>query len=399
MMFFLKLVGAILVALILLLVGGFFFLKFKFRKFASKFAEAFADIGAAPVPPFRIKLQSREKLESEQRQYAEDDEYDDDDEFFMNEQDVQEQSVSFESLGFELIGDFQSDAMFSMRAFGHKKESTYAVIYDHFAIGVWCDVYRGYLDGTSWTYSTAKDHGMDSPPGKRQRFFPGTETAEVVRQFWKDAPVNEIQTDADDQFARYFEKKYAEEMNWHIQRGGPSEQEIHRIAEQGGVECTPEMVKATQDQWEQAISQFLEQRAIKQFNKDNGVSKKEAMEREYRVVAIHDRMPTTRILESIYEDFYLDLPPDEDDDHDPSMERWRNEYHKATDLRKSRNVVDTFKAILDESGEQEKFEQLGTVTKPVAAEIWLRPEDEDAYADEFDDEEDDYDEDLDDLNL
>ena len=373
MLSFLKLVGAVVVALALLAVAGYFYVRHKFKGLFNALKEGLAAAGGG-VPPFRIKLEPRDEASE-----------DDDDDFFMNESEVQQHSVTLESLGFHVIGDFESDAMFSLRAFGFQ-QATIAVVYDHFTAGVWCDIFRGFTDGTSITYATTRHPGMDSMPGKRERFFPDLDLAEVVQQFWNDVPVNDIEVVPDEEFPRYFEKKYAEAMNWNIQRGGPSEQEILRIAEMGGDECTPEMIKAIQDQWAVAISEFLCEMAVKQFNKDHNIPKREAAEREYRVVAIHERMPTNQILAAVYEDYYFD--ESDTDDDDPEMARWRNEFQTVETQRTSQNATKAFHAVLEKSGQREKFELLGTVSKPVEAEIWLRPDDED---DEFGDD-DDFDE-------
>ena len=394
MLFFLKLVGASLLALIILVLCVYLFVKYKIRKFFKDLADGISGMDAGTVPPFRIKLVTRERAEERARQYA--DEEDEDDEFFMNEEEVQARADTLGVMGFRLLGDFNTDAMLNMRVLVHDEKATYAVVYDHYGAGVWCDVYRSYQDGSSWTFSTTKDPGMDIMPRKQQRFHPDAELAEVVNQFWREAPSESVEVVSDDQFSRYFEKKYAEEMNWNIQRGGPTESEIRRIADNSGEECTPEVVKSIQDQWAVAIGAFLSDLAIKQFNKENDVSKQQVAEREDRVIAVHDRVPTEQLFESVYEDFYMDEEGD-DEDADPEMEPWRKQFQEIKSLHQSGGAVQAFNSILDGSGKREKFEHLGTVSKPVAAEIWLRP-----YFEDFDEEDEDWDdrdEELDDFEL
>ncbi|MFO0999817.1 MAG: hypothetical protein U0936_05750 [Planctomycetaceae bacterium] len=51
-----------------------------------------------------------------------------------------------------------------VRGFQHQDHNVYGVIYDHGAAGVWSDVVRRYEDESSWTVSSAKEHGMDAAP-------------------------------------------------------------------------------------------------------------------------------------------------------------------------------------------------------------------------------------------
>ncbi|MEL6104990.1 MAG: hypothetical protein AAFU85_03085 [Planctomycetota bacterium] len=389
MMFFLQLVGAMLLALIILVIAVYLYVRYKIRKFIKDIAEGFGELSAT-VPPFRIKLTSREQAEDELRDAMGDD--DEEEEFFMDEDSVEKHSKSFVGLGFRPISDFNTDTVLNLRVLVHDQNSTFAVIYDHYSAGVWCDLYRGYRDGASWTYSSAKDPGMDIMPGHTQRFFPDVEVEEIAKQFWAQAPSDGIEIVADAEFARYFEKKYAEGMNWKIQRGGPTEEEIRRVAELSGDECTEEAIRSTQEQWATEISGFLGDLAIKQFNKQNDVSKQDAADREFRVFAVHERMPTQELLESIHQDFYLDMDEDleDDEEEDPDTIKWRREFDRVSAVRESKTVIETFHAVLEESGKRDTYECLGAVSKPVEAEIWLRPYDEEDEEFEDDDELDDF---------
>lgn len=381
MVFFLKLVGAAIVAFLVLGFVSFILIKWKLKKWFSGVIEQVLAAAQGGVPPFRLKLEP----------WEEDEEFSS-----LHEEDVLARAETLQELDFEHIGDFNSeDAMFCMRAYINRPQATYAVIYDHVAAGVWCDIVRTYQDGTGWSFATAKEHGLDTAPGKVQKFFPDMELEDVVRLFWKEAPAEGTQTVEDHDFARYFEKKYAEEMNWHIQRGGPSEQEIQRIAELADNECTPEMVSAIQKQWRVAISEFLSETAIKQFNRDNNVAREDAEKTSHRIVAIHDRMPAATLMSAFDESFFLDEDDDEDDD-DPVMARWRTQLAHVEEWQETVSARQAFGQLLDQTDKRNTFEMLGTVSKPIAAEIWLRPESDDEYED---DESEAYDDELDSFSI
>jgi hypothetical protein len=58
------------------------------------------------------------------------------------------------------------------------------------------------------------------------------------------------------EFVGRFERAYAQIMDWHIARGGPTEAEIRRIAERSGKPCTDELVELIRGQWAAAIEIF-----------------------------------------------------------------------------------------------------------------------------------------------
>lgn len=365
MIFFLKLVAASLVAILLLIVIGIFFLKYKIKKMLGGLLDQLD--GVDTVPPFRIKLTA----------VADQEEFDED-----RDESFELLTSEIKQLGFQHIGDFDSDAGIAIRAFCHTERKTHALIYEHCAAGVWTDFVRHYNDNTSWTYATCKEHGMDTMPGNVAKFFTETPVADVATNLWSESPSDKLVNVQADGFARFFQQRYAQEMNWNIKRGGPSESEIRRVCELTDQECTPEGVKAIQDAWKDRISDFLSESAIKQFNKDNNVSRADANHREYRIFAIHDRMPDRNLMRSVFDDFYAD---DDDDEPAPEEQKWRATLEQVQQLRKSQSAIQIAQMLIQESGNAENYKYIGEVSKPIKAKIWLRP----GYEDE-----EDYDEDV-----
>ena len=371
MVFFLKLVGASFVALLLLVAVGIYFIKYKFRKMFGGLLEQLLT-AAGTVPPFRIKLTP----------VADQEEFDEvrDDAFEQLTQEIRQ-------IGFRHIGDFESDVGIAFRAFYFADRRTHAVIYEHYAAGVWADFVRRDTDGNSWTYSTHKEHGMDSMPGKVAKFLPEMQVADVAQLLWSESPADNLVHVPPEDFAKYFQQRYAEEMNWNIKRGGPTEKEIRRVCELTDRECTSEGIQSIQAAWQESISNFLSENAIKQFNKENNFSRADAGLREYRVFAVHDRMPDRTLMQSVFEEFYVHDAEDEDDDDepDPEEQKWRATLEQVQQLRQSQSAIEIAEQLIKQSGEAERYEYIGEVSKPVKAHIWLRPsyEDDEEYDEEL----------------
>ena len=357
MLFFLKLVGAVFVALLLLVVLGFFFLKYKIKKTFGGLLEKLQSAGAS-VPPFRIRLSP----------VADQEEFDDD-----RSDAFAEIASEIKQLGFQHIGDFESDAGFAIGAFDLADRKSYAVIYEHYAAGVWADIGRHYTDGTTWTYTTLKEHGMDAMPGNVIKFLPEMPIVDLAKLFWSESPCDNMVLVPRVDFAKFFQQLYADEMNWNMKRGGPTEREIRRVSELSGEECTPETIRSIQDAWEIAISNFLSECAITQCNRETNVSRADAEYREHRIFAVHDRMPNTDLLQNIFEDFYID-DDDDDDELDPEEQKWRATLDQVRQLRESQTAIEIAEHLIKKSNESERYEYIHEVSTPIKARIWLRPD-------------------------
>ena len=392
MIFFLQLVGAFVVALILLILVVYFYIKWKFRSVFKDFAEALKNIaGGAPVPPFRVKLLRKKEY------FADDpEEYED---VLDNPHDFKARVEEFASLGFEKIDDYYIEEIpLSMTAFVDRETSTYGVIYDHPMAGVWCDVVRRYEDGSGWTFGTNQDPLMDYPVNKTIKFFPTHSLTEVVETFKTEAPAERAILVSNEEFPKFFERAYAEEMDWRIERGGATEAEIRRIAERDEIECTPEHIHTIQMQWRMAISEFYSQRVLRRYRKDHNLSRSDWEQLEETAVVAHQQMQAEEIFQAFDEDYYPDMGfqlelDEEDDDPEYRAERdkWERRIEEIREQLKTDPPQTVFRRLVQNSDEKDvEWEFKAAVEKPVPADIWLRH-----WKDEYDDGEydDEYEED------
>ena len=379
MMTFLKMVGAAFVAFLLLIVIIVLIIRWKLRRFLSKLTDL-ADSFQDPVPPFRIKLEP------------------DDEPSWKHLADVAKLDRELAELGFGHIGDFCIGPLgIPIKAYWHAEKATCAVVYDHPVAGAWCDLVRRYADGTAFTYASCPAHGMDAPPKKTTKFFPQESLKQISEELWTDSPLAGAVIVKPEGFPKLFEKVYAEEMNWRMQRGGPTAEEVRRICAKQEQECTDEIVEQIQQQWRTRIADFLSERQLSRFRQISDMSRRELEDLEDRIVVIHNRMLPEGILASVEGDFYPDHggeeeddDDDEDDDDRQQRHRWNALLAKVRQWCKAESPRQAFHHLLEECQKTKSFRHLGTVDKPIGGDVWLRPEGDAAEDEEYDDELDDF---------
>lgn len=163
---------------------------------------------------------------------------------------VRRHRAPLESAGFQDAGVFSVAEMpgILLHAFAHPAEGAYAVVYEHPQVGVWLDLVTRYADGTSVTFGNAtRGGGLDSQLGHDKVREPGGDPAALLRRFLAErAPKPRVAVSAAE-FVSCFEQAYADEMQWRNERGGPTEEEIRRVAAESGREVCDETVAATRE--------------------------------------------------------------------------------------------------------------------------------------------------------
>lgn len=284
-----------------------------------------------------------------------------------------------------------------MRVLLDGDQSTVGVVYCHPVIGVWSDVVRRYEDNTSWTFGSPKYHGMDIPPYTTQKFFPDESVEQIITRFREEAPVTGMVTITKDEFPSMFEKSYAREMDWRISRGGATEEEIRRIAEMNGDECTDDAVRTIQFQWRTAIHHFLSERALKRYRKEADLNSFEWEHMQSFGVVVHEHMMAEQLLQAYDEEYYPDIKTewdeDDDDEYVAEMREQRNKWNqRLSELRDAltrgtpqqvfRNMIELQNGS---APNRSRWEFKTSVTDPVAADIWTRTYEEEDEDEGWDD--------------
>ena len=344
MLTFLKLVAAFIVAIVLLVAAIVLFIRWKFKRFLKNMMEAAGAQASSAVPPFRIKLEPRD-IEDETE--------------WFHESDVKTQMQQFESSGFTPLGDYDVEGLpLQIRGYQHQDHNVYGVIYDHVAAGVWSDVVRRYDDESSWTVSSTKEHGMDAAPWHTACFLPGQPVSELLNRLLETSPSSGSQTAGADKFVSRFEAAYKREMNWRIERGGATEQEIRRVCEKKGQDCTAEQVEQIQGLWKTAIGEFLSEQVLRYWRKENGVSSREYERIAPDLVVIHDRLTAEQILAQ----GYCDLDDDTEDEQQLTVQ--------VQNWCRAETPTAAFHKLIAIRNTGECWNRLAQLYKPLKAEIW-----------------------------
>lgn len=381
MQLFLQIVGGAFVALVLFVLVAYFVIRWKLRSWLKSLGDLISQGLGGGVPPFRVKLTRRSEL-------------DDPDEEWVQDEHVKEfdsLSAQFQGLGFTKLEEYLIEEIATqMRVYLDSDGSTVGIVYNHPAIGVWCDVYRKYQDNTSWTFGSTKYHGMDIPPYAVQKFFPDQSVEEIVTQFRAEAPDTNMVTITPEAFPALFEKAYAREMDWRMERGGTTEEEIRRIAEMNGDECTDETVRQIQLQWRTAIHHFVSDKALKRYRKEAELNSFEWDHLQSYGVVIHERMQGEQLLQVYDEEYYPDLLGEsEEDDEDAAdmrdqRQKWNQRIAELNQALTQGTPQQVFRDMIElgngSGGVKSVWEYKLSVSEPVAADIWTRTyeqEDED----------------------
>ncbi|MCC7491386.1 MAG: hypothetical protein IT204_03520 [Fimbriimonadaceae bacterium] len=146
-----------------------------------------------------------------------------------------EQIALLTAAGFEPCGTFGVDPMpgLLLAALVHPAESTYAVIYELPAVCRWVELVTCYDDDGMLTVSSSPHlENLDAMPGRERVVDLEADSAGLL-ELWRAAvrPTGRRPAKAE-WFVAEFEQAYAAEMAWRDQRGGPTEEEVRRIAAQ-----------------------------------------------------------------------------------------------------------------------------------------------------------------------
>lgn len=356
MKLFLIIVGAVVTAFALCLLLLTLWLRGLARKLGEKLGEKLGGLAElaekmqGAVPPLRVKLRPVDSVE------------------WIDPEKAAAFTEELKGAEFEEIGDFELEpSPVTMRALYHPAEGIHAAVYQHPKAGVWFDLVARYEDGEKLTYTNTPDTRFERAKDNIIRFHPGATTQELLSRFRAERPAKPAVRVAPEAFPEYFERAYAEGMDWMITRGGPTEEEIRRNCESKGQEFTPALVTAVRSRWACAIDEFFNEQLRERYMSDPGVSAARWEQIRDRVVFVHDRMAPSR-LEELCEQEY-----DEEEDGDGLYDTRPAGSSLAVIDATPRQVFARFNASRPRD---QRYEKIGEVAEPVAADVYLAPEEE-----------------------
>lgn len=356
---FLQIIGALCVGGIAVAIIGFLVLRYKLKR---AFGEAMQEFNEQM--PFTQPLQI--EVVPDLAQWA-------------DHAKIDRESDAILAAGFAMIGDFKLcdsfngyDTPIKLRAFHHEEWNAYAVLYEMAPAGVWMDIWQSFGPEKSYTLTSAPvGEAVSSRPGRVKEYRKGASAAELLAQFPSVRPPETADPCPPNSFASIFAKEYNDYMDWVAVQGGPSEEEIRRVAIESG-ETPDDQAVAFARQMAVSNSRVLLNSRLKDSFLDSGqVTARQWDEMEDNYLIAHDLLDAEELHSMIQGIAYKSLPD------------------SAFEVPESLTGREKFALIRDRvSADLAKLSLVGKVTSPIEAEFY-RYEFDPNREFQYDDDEDD----------
>ncbi len=223
-------------------------------------------------------------------------------EFPTDDGDVVSRVLVFEGQGFDRVGAYAIEEMEGVVVVGlvHEAARLSAVVYRHPQAGVWSDVVVNYEPEGSLTVTNAPmGHELDHRPGHDKRYDKALDERALLERMASEARPGERRPAVAADFRAEFEKAYAEDMAWRNERGGPTQEEIERVAEGMDGEFSPEQIAQARQILAEQAGPKLEAALLQAFAAT--MSGAEWERSRHRSVIVRADGPTDEVGDSIFE--------------------------------------------------------------------------------------------------
>lgn len=228
----------LVLALVLLVVA----VRIAWWWFKRKLVSAFGALAAGGVPPLRIEVKSLET-------HA-----------FRKPSPAKAALAALQAAGYRPAGFFEvEEPSIPLQALLHPQLGAWAVLYEHPVRGdLIVDAATRLPDGNGITATTAPDDGLDSPPWSKKIRVSAAEGAAGCAKALAGTLAGRRGVAVAGSFIADFGGAWAREMDWRHGRGGPTAEEIRRVAAAGKQAEPDESAIATVRRgWQQAWLEFV----------------------------------------------------------------------------------------------------------------------------------------------
>ncbi|QDU03607.1 hypothetical protein V6x_33290 [Gimesia chilikensis] len=364
----------VVLGFVLLILLVWFWLKWKFRSFAARFADelasAMAQMGGM-APPLRIDLEPLQEADWSDGDKA----------------DLISETLA--ELGYEPDGLFEAYAplQIEIQGFRNSQTSSFAALYEIKQMDRLClDLVADLSDGTHITVSNAEDKGLDHPQFSKLIRLDHLDLSEPeqVREMHARL-LEELQgeTTVDltgQKFEDNFESFWAREMDWRMERGGVTTEEVIRIsARNGEPEPSEEEIELAKRPWKQQIDNFITDQIRKDYLNNTNMSGKEWEETLDRLVIVHEHSEASHLIDTLTDTICYESDLDDEDDDDEEDPYLKAEQELNQIFRSEACVMNAFHRALDLLPPDRKYTLQTTTESPWKSEIYLSPK----YYDEY----------------
>lgn len=364
----------VVLGFVLLILLVWFWLKWKFRSFAARFAEEFASAMAqmgGMAPPLRIDLEPLQEAD-----WSDSDKAD-----LITETLIE--------LGYEPDGLFEAYAplQIEIQGFRNSQSSSFAALYEIKQMDRLClDLVADLSDGTHITVSNAEDKGLDHPQFSRlirldQLDLSEPEQVREMHARLLEELQGETTVDLTGQkFEDNFESFWAREMDWRMERGGVTTEEVIRIsARNGEPEPSEEEIELAKRPWKQQIDNFITDQIRKDYLNNTNMSGKEWEETLDRLVIVHEHSEASHLIDTLTDTICYESDLDDEDDDDEEDPYLKAEQELNQIFRSEACMMNAFHRALDLLPPDRKYTLQTTTESPWKSEIYLSPK----YYDEY----------------
>ncbi|MGB0579986.1 MAG: hypothetical protein ACPGVU_09820 [Limisphaerales bacterium] len=348
----------------------------KLRRLAAGIGQLFKGI-ASEIPPFRISLELVETADWEFKSV------------------VKRTSRELKTIGYQLVGEFSVAQLDDRQvaAFVNPDKECFAVLFEHPETErVVVDITSLNSDNSLITTTNAPYDGLDRP-----EFAPLTglqvnlnanpiaviEIHEALMARRGDRRGQRIEAD---KFEDTFVDMYARLMDWRVDRGTISEEEVKRMHEHSG-QAIPDdaAVGEIQKAWKTAIVEFVNLRIQDRFLRTETFKKEDWAEKKERVLFVHERMDLDEIKEQLAwhivdQDVHTqDAFGESKEEADRKMQEALKKLEPAFEGMSARGGFRQVQPLLPEA---KRYEHICKLVGDYPADVYLAPEDEGAYEEE-----------------
>jgi hypothetical protein len=292
---------------------------------------------------------------------------------------------ALKSLGFVEAGRFTPEGSADIRLVGlvNERQSLMAAVYDQSIGGVRIDVVFSTRDGNHWTVTNVPDNGLDRQASDMKVRLPEAGAGELVEAALKQQHGAAVLPVTRDGFVESFEDAYAREMDWRVNRGGYTLEEIRRVVRAKGDALPEELIEQFHAAFNAKLCEGVEEVLYDELLETIAPKMPDWEQIEGDLAFIYDMLSPQEVVESLEpaasqgagnenvidgeEDrFEHDVDADGTEDDEP----WREEVMEDVRATSARRAF--AKALRDLPGGM-RVRKLATLERPVAADVYVMP--------------------------
>ena len=309
-MLFLQIIGGIVVAILVLIILFYLFIRIKFGKFMH------ADTNPEPLIIHLNKDINPDWIQNKQPQQFIDD---------------------LKSLGFVagdayLIREMEGTQLVSMH-----QGPMCAVVYQHPIAGAWVDIVLNEVDGTEFTVSNAPlGAAIDAPEDCQKIMDPSLSVKEIFQKITelKNQSNKEFVAINEENFRAFFEAAYKKDMAWRTRKGGVSFEEFMGTSDEANFKTSDKNLKEAYIQLKEDDLYHWQDAALEHYRKANDIDPDKFHEESYGLLVV----PFTSAAEAFIN--YLEAHAYIDEDQ---ADKYKQLHSEETDMFK---LFDTINAHL-----------------------------------------------------